>query len=106
MSDEKDRNATALELEHADTQATTTGGPVARPEGKVYLTASAAELSGIKFAKDGHTILVPQPSADPQDPLNWSFLKKHLFLGILSATAFIPEYTSAAGAPALFPQAT
>lgn len=33
--------------------------------------------------KDAHIILAPQPSEDPNDPLNWSFLKKHLVLSII-----------------------
>lgn len=28
-------------------------------------------LSGPKLAADGKTVLVPQPSDDPRDPLNW-----------------------------------
>lgn len=33
--------------------------------------------------KNSHIILAPQPSEDPNDPLNWSFFEKHLILGIL-----------------------
>jgi hypothetical protein len=32
---------------------------------------------GLKLAKDGSTVLIPQPSDDDEDPLNWSWLKKH-----------------------------
>jgi hypothetical protein len=31
--------------------------------------------ANIKTAKDGHTILIPQPSEDLSDPLNWSLIK-------------------------------
>lgn len=41
-----------------------------------------------------------------QDPLNWSWAKKHLILFIISATAFLPDYGSATGAVTLIPQAT
>ena len=34
----------------------------------------------LKTAKDGHTTLIPQPSDDPRDPLNWTWLKKHAVL--------------------------
>lgn len=57
------------------------------------LTTSEAE----KFAQDGHN-LVPQPTTDPKDPLNWSVLKKHLFLIIIAVTAFLPDYGSSTGA--------
>jgi hypothetical protein len=30
----------------------------------------SAQFQGLKKAADGKTILVPQPSADPDDPLN------------------------------------
>ena len=59
----------------------------------------------LKRAKDGRTILLPQPSTDPNDPLNWSWLKKHLILIIISMTAFLPDYGSATGAVTLLPQA-
>ncbi|KAF2136895.1 uncharacterized protein K452DRAFT_302392 [Aplosporella prunicola CBS 121167] len=36
--------------------------------------------AGVRLAPDGTTPLVPQPSADPQDPLNWSWAKKHAVL--------------------------
>jgi predicted RNA-binding protein with TRAM domain len=28
---------------------------------------------GLKLAKDGFTVLIPQPSDDDEDPLNWSW---------------------------------
>ncbi len=64
-------------------------------EGYVIDTESG---DGVKVASDGHTRLIPQPSDDPQDPLNWSWGKKHLILFIVSLTAFIPDYSSATGA--------
>lgn len=36
--------------------------------------------SNVKLAKDGQTVLIPQPSDDPDDPLNWSWAKKHMVL--------------------------
>jgi hypothetical protein len=59
----------------------------------------------LKHAADGTTILLPQPSDDPHDPLNWSWLKKHLILIIVSMSAFLPDYGSATGAVTLLPQA-
>lgn len=34
-------------------------------------------------------LLVPQPSEDPTDPLDWSMSRKILILGIVSLSAFI-----------------
>ncbi|KPI38023.1 putative MFS-type transporter [Cyphellophora attinorum] len=59
----------------------------------------------LKHANDGTTILLPQPSDDPHDPLNWSWMKKHLILIIVSMSAFLPDYGSATGAVTLLPQA-
>ncbi|KAL2211398.1 MFS general substrate transporter [Sarocladium strictum] len=59
----------------------------------------------LKTAKDGHTVLIPQPSDDPRDPLNWSPFKKHVILLIISFAAFLPDYGSAVGAVTLIPQA-
>ena len=39
------------------------------------------------------------------DPLNWTQAKKHAFLFVISATAFLPDYSSATGAVAIIPQA-
>ncbi|KAL8632435.1 hypothetical protein Q9189_001810 [Teloschistes chrysophthalmus] len=57
----------------------------------------------LKTSEDGH-ILYPQPSDDPNDPLNWSWGKKHLILFVISATSFLPDYGSATGAVTLIPQ--
>ncbi|KAF5679180.1 major facilitator superfamily transporter [Fusarium heterosporum] len=59
----------------------------------------------LKTAKDGHTVLIPQPSNDPFDPLNWSPVKKHVILFVVSFAAFLPDYGSATGAVTLLQQA-
>lgn len=58
----------------------------------------------LKTTADGKIILVPQPSSDPADPLNWSWWKKHSILfsilpgclltdGLLTwgSTMFVPQ---------------
>lgn len=70
------------------------------------IDADDATRGDLKVARDGHTILIPQPSDDPNDPLNWSRFRKHLVLIIISMTAFLPDYGSATGAVTLLPQAT
>jgi hypothetical protein len=72
----------------------------------VSLITDKSLVERLKLAPDGKTILIPQPSDDPHDPLNWSWFKKHLTLIIISMTAFLPDYGSATGAVALIPQAT
>lgn len=70
-----------------------------------YLIDSADHNDTIKLARDGHTRLIPQPSDDPNDPLNWSPLRKHIILFIVSFAALLPDYGSATGAVTLLPQA-
>lgn len=62
------------------------------------------EITKLKTASDGHTILVPRPTDDPNDPLNWSSLRKRLMLIIISYTAFLPDFGNSIGAIALVPQ--
>ena len=57
-----------------------------------------------QLANDGRTVLIPQPSSDSNDVLNWSWKQKHIILFIISATAFLPDYGSATGAVTLIPQ--
>jgi hypothetical protein len=58
-----------------------------------------AQYGDVKLAPDGHTVLVPQPSSDPNDPLNWSWTRKHLMLAVVSTTAFLGDFGSGAGIP-------
>jgi hypothetical protein len=68
-------------------------------------TEDAANTLGLKVAKDRHTVLIPQPSDDSNDPLNWSWAKKHLILFVVSFASFLPDFGSATGAVLLIPQA-
>jgi MFS family permease len=43
--------------------------------------------------------LIPQPSEDPKDPLNWSTFKKHSILLIVAFAAFAGDFGSGAGIP-------
>lgn len=75
-------------------------------ENEGYLVDTAAVgQKDLRLAADGHTVLVPQPSDDPHDPLNWSPVRKNTLLAIIGATNLIADYSSATGAPELFPQA-
>ena len=69
------------------------------------VTDLCAEGQGLQTAHDGKTILIPQPSSDPNDPLNWSGLKKHVTLMVITVVAFLPDFGSSMGIVALLPQA-
>ncbi|KAJ6024477.1 hypothetical protein N7540_005274 [Penicillium herquei] len=71
----------------------------------IFLDPESGRREGLKVAADGHVVLVPQPSDDPQDPLNWSFNKKHAVLAIVIACSFLPDYGSVTGAATLTLQA-
>lgn len=64
-----------------------------------------AEGQGLQTAQDGKTVLIPQPSSDPNDPLNWSRLKKHVILLVITVVAFLPDFGSSIGVVTLLPQA-
>ena len=66
------------------------------------------ELGGkgrdLQTAPDGKTVLIPQPSSDPNDPLNWNSLKKHVILIVITVLAFLPDFGSSMGIVTLLPQ--
>jgi hypothetical protein len=53
------------------------------------LSEGAKEL---RTTKDGRTVLIPQPSDDPADPLNWSWRKKHQVLVALTFSALLTDW--------------
>ncbi|KAL7273525.1 hypothetical protein RUND412_003620 [Rhizina undulata] len=70
----------------------------------VFLDPANAEKTpeaDVKVAKDGYTVLSPQPSDDPDDPLNWSPFKKHMILFIVGLSAFSADFGSGAGIPCI-----
>ena len=42
-------------------------------------------------------MLVPQPTDDPDDPLNWSDFKKHIILVTVGLLAFDADFSGSAG---------
>jgi hypothetical protein len=60
----------------------------------------------LKTAKDGKTVLIPQPSDDPRDPLNWPSWRKHVTLLVICIAGAMGDYGSATGAITLLPQVT
>lgn len=53
---------------------------------------SQESLGSAKLAKDGKTLLIPQPSDGPADPLNWSWSKKHSMLLALGCSALLADW--------------
>ena len=50
------------------------------------------------------TVLIPQPTDDPNDPLNWSSFKKHMILAIISMAAFLGDFQGGVGIPTILLQ--
>ncbi|BGP15366.1 hypothetical protein JCM10213_001442 [Rhodosporidiobolus nylandii] len=95
-------------LAHGDEEL---GGVVMRSDsevekegGNLLLQVEDAAAAGLKTAKDGKTVLVPQPSDDPRDPLNWPEWKKHAILLTVAFAAFVGDAQSGAGIPLLASQ--
>ncbi|KAJ9602183.1 hypothetical protein H2200_013303 [Cladophialophora chaetospira] len=63
-------------------------------EGGLLLDAGDRNELHLKVAKDGRTVLLPQPSNNPEDPLRWSTWKKHAILYTLAYGAFVTDATS------------
>ncbi|KAM5344306.1 hypothetical protein ACJ41O_012843 [Fusarium nematophilum] len=77
----------------------------ARADGGVILSVDTADESTLRLAKDGHTVLLPQPTDDISDPLNWPSWKKHAILFTVAWGAFCADFTSAAGSAPILLQA-
>ncbi|EXJ96298.1 hypothetical protein A1O1_01424 [Capronia coronata CBS 617.96] len=67
---------------------------VVKVEGGVLLDAGTKNEYHLKVAKDGHTVLLPQPSDNPEDPLLWSVFNKHALLFTLAYGAFTADAIS------------
>jgi hypothetical protein len=57
------------------------------------------EVGHIHFKQVGHHTLVPQPSDDPNDPLNWTRLWKALSMGGMAISAFTLLFSPLSVAP-------
>ncbi|GAA6063018.1 hypothetical protein JCM10212_001797 [Sporobolomyces blumeae] len=91
--------------EQVGAQILKTASEVEKEGGNLLMEVEDAAALGLKTAEDGKTLLVPQPSDDPNDPLNWSSVKKGLMLAILALGAFGSDFQSGAGIPLLESQA-
>lgn len=60
--------------------------------------------SDVKTAPDGRSVLIPQPSSDKSDPLNWPSRKKHIVLAVVAFVGFLPDFGSSIGVITLLQQ--
>ncbi|KAF2429212.1 MFS general substrate transporter [Tothia fuscella] len=77
--------------EEYDTQA---GVYTVRQDGQPHGSEDDSNVSsaGLKTTKNGSTVLIPQPSDDPHDPLNWSWMKKHTVFLTLLPGCFLTDW--------------
>lgn len=65
------------------------------------LAGFSAQHSPTSLLSSVQTVLVPQPSDDPRDPLNWPEWKKTAILLLVAFAAFVGDFQSGAGIPLL-----
>jgi|SRR5215469_7211051 len=85
MSDSKETEVPEQQIPvHHEELDETTGVYTIRKLASQEGASEEGETSeSLKMTEDG-TVLIPQPSDDPHDPLNWSWIKKHsVFLALL-----------------------
>lgn len=98
-------NASIHHAEFLENQITDPANPGIQDQKAVFLDPESYKAEALKTGADGHIVLIPEPSEDPRDPLNWSFKKRHTMLAIVVACSFLPDYGSVTGAATLAPQA-
>ncbi|GAA6036099.1 hypothetical protein JCM8097_006614 [Rhodosporidiobolus ruineniae] len=81
-----------------------TDSDVEKNGGALLLQVTDGAAAGLKMAKDGKTVLHPQPSDDARDPLNWPEWKKHAILLIVALAAAGGDLQSGSGIPLLASQ--
>ncbi|KAJ5096635.1 hypothetical protein N7456_007356 [Penicillium angulare] len=92
-------------IDSSDNQTTYSYHKAVQGDNRVFMDPESGKAAGLKVTADQNVVLVPQPSDDPQDPLNWNFGKKHAVLAIVIACSFLPDYGSVTGAATLTLQA-
>jgi hypothetical protein len=58
----------------------------------LYIVKEQSSNAGLKLAKDGSTVLIPQPADDDEDPLNWSWLRKHKAFAALLLPSLLTDW--------------
>ena len=65
----------------------------------------SSRQANLKRSKDGKAILNPQPSDHEDDPLNWSWTKKHAVFACLLPGCFLTDWVLTYGTTLFVPQA-
>jgi hypothetical protein len=86
---EKQQVMSTEESRSGDTSIDT---PIADDDNGDIRVGTGAALTNVRTTKDGKTALIPQPSDDPADPLNWTWTKKHLVLLSLFMPALLTDF--------------
>ncbi|KIW62485.1 hypothetical protein PV04_10658 [Phialophora macrospora] len=103
MTTKSEETGTYYMTENVHASAFDDGNEIERANGEVLLFVDTnnldktPNLSHLKLAKDKHTVLVPQPSDDPADPLNWPSWRKHALLLLVAWGAFCGDFASTCG---------
>lgn len=106
MNEDTVRKPTAG-TQYGDPEGLATGLDEKHSSGGYVLDAIRAGPAGqnLQTAADGRTILIPQPSSGPNDPLNWTPFKKNLIFFVFCVAAFMPDFGSAIAIVTVLPQA-
>ena len=94
-----------VHLEHQGDHMHGPCGSDPRDNQLVYLDTARTKNEAPKATADGCVVLILQPSESPQDPLNWSPMKKHVLLAVVVVCSFLPDYGSVTDAATLALQA-
>jgi hypothetical protein len=79
----------------ADVEVQSETRPEARTgveESYAVTTEAAGSQENLKKTLDGKVLLIPQPSDDPEDPLNWSWARKHAVMLALGFAALLTDW--------------
>ena len=74
-------------------------------DGRIHATAKDQVLNDGKGPFEDKSPIHQHSSEDVNDPLNWSWRKKHTTLFIIVIVAFLADFGSSIGAVSLLPQA-
>ncbi|OAP61754.1 hypothetical protein AYL99_03957 [Fonsecaea erecta] len=74
--------------------------------GKIEADFTHGEVVSVNLKTANNVVLIPQPSDNPKDPLNWPVAKKIMILVIVSYTSFIGTAQQVANQSGIFAQAT
>ena len=72
---------------------------------RIYANDYSDSAVDMKKTKDGRFVLLPQPSDDENDPLNWSRNKKIWTIALIAYISFLADYMGGTAIIVVIPQA-